>query len=91
MALIEAKAADLFPTHGLEQAKLYASCQRLNVQFVYASNGRLFVEYDLHTGMTTHPTASQRVPPRNSAIPLLLGRFVFEPLPVKILQASPDS
>ena len=67
----------------LDQAKLYASCQRLNVQFVYASNGHLCVEYDRHTGMTMHP--------RNSAIPLLLGSFVFEPLPVKILQASPDS
>ena len=30
MALIEAKAADLPPTHGLEQAKLYAPCERLN-------------------------------------------------------------
>lgn len=62
MALIEAKAADLPPTHGLEQAKLYASCQRLNVQFVYASNGHLFVEYDRHTGMTTHPRPLSEFP-----------------------------
>ena len=31
MALIEAKAENLPPTHGLEQAKLYAACKRLNV------------------------------------------------------------
>jgi hypothetical protein len=29
--------------------------------------------------------------PRNSAIPVLQGSLVFEPLPVKILQALPDS
>src|SRR5881628_385087 len=34
VALIEAKAENLPPTHGLEQAKLYASCRRLNVPFV---------------------------------------------------------
>jgi len=62
MALIEAKAADLPPTHGLEQAKLYASCQRLNVQFVYASNGHLFVEYDRHTSMTTQPRPLSEFP-----------------------------
>ena len=62
MALIEAKAAHLPPTHGLEQAKLYASCQRLNVQFVYASNGHLFVEYDRHTGMTTQPRPLSEFP-----------------------------
>jgi type I restriction enzyme R subunit len=31
VALIETKAEDLPPSHGLEQAKLYASCKRLNV------------------------------------------------------------
>lgn len=55
MALIEAKAEDLPPNHGLEQAKLYAASKRLNVSFVYASNGHLFVEYDRITGLTTAP------------------------------------
>src|SRR5439155_22234063 len=31
VALIEAKAENLPPSHGLEQGKLYASCKRLNV------------------------------------------------------------
>lgn len=55
VALIEAKSEHLPPAHGLEQAKLYAACRRLNVPFVYASNGHLFVEYDRKTGRTTDP------------------------------------
>jgi type I restriction enzyme R subunit len=53
VALIEAKAEDLAPGHGLEQAKMYAECRRLNVPFVFASNGRLFVEYDRTTSVTS--------------------------------------
>jgi type I restriction enzyme R subunit len=53
VALIEAKAERLPPSHGLEQAKLYAAaCKRLNVQFVYSSNGHQFVEYDRSSGRT---------------------------------------
>jgi type I restriction enzyme R subunit len=55
VALIEAKAEHLPPTHGLEQAKLYAACKRLNVPFVYSSNGHLLVEYDHFTGQTSAP------------------------------------
>jgi type I restriction enzyme R subunit len=55
VALIEAKAEKLPPGHGLEQGKLYASCKRLNVPFVFSSNGHLFVEFDSFTGRTTAP------------------------------------
>ncbi len=55
VALIEAKAEDLPPGHGLEQGKAYAACKRLNVPFVYTSNGHLFVEYDSITGKTSAP------------------------------------
>ena len=55
VALIEAKAEQYPPTHGLEQAKLYASSKRLNVPFVYSSNGHQFVEFDSSTGMTSTP------------------------------------
>src|SRR6266536_6358240 len=41
VALIEAKADHLPPTHGVEQAKWYASAKRLNVPFVFSSNGHL--------------------------------------------------
>ena len=55
VALIEAKAENLPPSHGLEQAKLYGTCKRLNVPFVFSSNGHLFVEYDRTSGLTTSP------------------------------------
>jgi type I restriction enzyme R subunit len=52
VALIEAKAESLPPNHGLEQAKLYACTKRLNVPYVFSSNGHLFVEFDSYTGIT---------------------------------------
>jgi type I restriction enzyme R subunit len=55
LALIEAKAENLPPAHGLEQAKLYATSKRLNVPFVFSSNGHQFVEYDRFTGLTSAP------------------------------------
>jgi type I restriction enzyme R subunit len=55
VALIEAKAESLPPGHGLEQAKLYGSCKRLNVPFVFSSNGHMFVEFDAFTGKTSAP------------------------------------
>ena len=62
VALIEAKAEHLPPTHGLEQAKLYAACKRLNVPFVFSSNGHLFVEYDRFTGLTSAPKSMTEFP-----------------------------
>ena len=53
VALIEAKAEHLPPGHGLEQAKAYGVCKRLNVHLCFSSNGHLFVEYDRGTGATT--------------------------------------
>jgi type I restriction enzyme R subunit len=55
VALIEAKAEDLPPAHGLEQAKGYGSAKRMNVPFVFSSNGHLFVEFDAVTGLTSAP------------------------------------
>jgi len=62
VALIEAKAEHLPPAHGLEQAKLYATCKRLNVPFVFSSNGHLFVEYDRITGKTSQPRPLAQIP-----------------------------
>jgi type I restriction enzyme, R subunit len=62
VALIEAKADHLPPDHGLEQGKLYSDCKRLNVKFVYATNGHLFVEYDLSTGLTSEPKPLSEFP-----------------------------
>ena len=62
VALIEAKKEDLPPGHGLEQAKAYAACKRLNVQFVFSSNGHLFVEFDRRTGLTSSPRPMSEFP-----------------------------
>ena len=62
VAIIEAKAEHLPPDHGLEQAKLYASCKRLNVLLVFATNGHLFVEYDRLTGVTSEPRPLDEFP-----------------------------
>ena len=53
VAVIEAKAESLPPNHGLEQAKLYACSKRLNVPYVFSSNGHLFVEFDRNSGVTS--------------------------------------
>lgn len=60
MALIEAKAEDKPATLGLEQAKRYR--ERHNIPFVFSSNGRLFVEYDHFTGVTTTSLPLDRFP-----------------------------
>ena len=62
IAIIEAKAEHLPPNHGLEQAKAYSACKRMNVQFVFSSNGHLFVEYDRFTGKTTQPKSMPDFP-----------------------------
>jgi len=41
VAVLEAKPEHLPPTHGLEQAKVYAACKRLNVPFAFSSNGHI--------------------------------------------------
>jgi len=53
VAVLEAKAEHLAADHGLQQAKGYAEARRLNVPFVFASNGHLFVEFDSTTGITS--------------------------------------
>ena len=60
VALIEAKAEDNAPSFGLEQGKGYAD--RLNVPFVYSSNGHQFVEYDRFTGLTGAPQRMEQFP-----------------------------
>jgi type I restriction enzyme R subunit len=62
VAVIEAKAEKLPPGHGLEQAKSYARCKRLNVPFAFSSNGHQFVEFDRFTGLTTQPRLLSEFP-----------------------------
>jgi type I restriction enzyme R subunit len=62
VALIEAKKENLPPAHGLEQAKAYATCKRLNIPFVFSSNGHLFVEFNNKTGITSQPKPLSEFP-----------------------------
>jgi type I restriction enzyme R subunit len=62
IALIEAKKEKLPPGHGLDQGKAYAHSKRLNVAFVFSSNGHQFVEYDRFTGKTTLPRPMAEFP-----------------------------
>ena len=62
VAIIEAKAENLPPGHGLEQAKSYGSARRMNVPFIFSSNGHLFVEFDATTGLTSDPRPLSQFP-----------------------------
>lgn len=62
VALIEAKREGLPPGHGMEQGKAYAAAKRLNVPFVFSSNGHMFVEYDRFTGITSLPRPMSEFP-----------------------------
>jgi len=62
LALIEAKKESLPPGHGLDQAKAYAECKRLNVKFIFSSNGHQFIEFDCFTGLTSAPKPMDEFP-----------------------------
>lgn len=62
LALIEAKREALPAGHGLDQGKGYLASKRLNVRFVFSSNGHQFVEYDSFTGMTSDPCPMSAFP-----------------------------
>jgi len=52
LGIIEAKKESEHPTKGLQQAIEYA--QKLNVRFVYSSNGKQTYELDLETGRSDY-------------------------------------
>lgn len=60
VGVVEAKAERFPPNHGLEQAKQTA--ERHNVPFAFSSNGHLYVEYDLDTGLTSEPKSFDDFP-----------------------------
>lgn len=55
VAVLEAKREKEDPLKGMQQAKGYADCERFDVQYVFASNGHLYGEYDMPSGMQTGP------------------------------------
>jgi len=62
IALIEAKSEDKSPGAGLEQGKRDGDFNRLNVKFIFATNGHQFVEYDKFTGIISKPKPMNEFP-----------------------------
>jgi type I restriction enzyme R subunit len=62
IALIEAKAESESPARGLEQGRGYAESKRLNVPFVYSTNGHRYVEYDRFTQTISTPRPIEEFP-----------------------------
>src|SRR3989344_1177416 len=60
IAILEAKKEDEHATLGLGQAKEYA--KRLNVPFVFSTNGHLFVAYDTFFGKITEELPLENFP-----------------------------
>ena len=60
IAVLEAKAEEYAPDHGLEQAKRDARLH--HVPFAFATNGHQFVEHEFATGRTTKPAPLTEFP-----------------------------
>lgn len=55
VGVIEAKAESDDPLKGMEQGKRYAECVRFAVQYVFATNGHRYGEFDFGTQMPDGP------------------------------------
>ncbi len=65
VAVLEAKKETEDPLKGMEQAKGYADCTRFDVQYVFASNGHLYGDYDKPSGIQTGPHPLDDFPPHS--------------------------
>lgn len=63
VAVLEAKRETADPLMGMQQAKGYADCRRFDVQYVFASNGHLYGEYDKPGDEQTGPFPLDDFPP----------------------------
>ena len=84
VAVLEAKKESADPLSGMEQAKGYADCTRFDVQYVFASNGHLYGDYDKPSGIQTGPHPLEDFPPH----PDLCVRYARDK---GINLASPDA
>ena len=55
VAVLEAKKEGEDPLKGMQQAKGYASCERFDVKYVFATNGHLYGEFDCVTSLQNGP------------------------------------
>ena len=63
VAVLEAKRESEDPLRGMDQAKSYADCKRFDVQYVFATNGHLYGDYDKPSGIQTGPHPLDDFPP----------------------------
>ena len=71
VAVLEAKRENDHALAGMGQAKGYADCTRFDVQYVFASNGHLYGDYDKPSGLQTGPFPLADFPPH----PNLCARY----------------
>jgi type I restriction enzyme R subunit len=62
IAGMEAKSEDKSPGAGLEQGKRDGDIGRLDVKFIFSTNGHQYIEYDKFTGLTTNPKPMNEFP-----------------------------
>ena len=63
VGVLEAKKEGEDPLKGMQQAKGYADCQRFDVKYVFATNGRKYGEFDLFTKLQNGPFPFLDFPP----------------------------
>lgn len=86
MAIIETKRENLPPEHGLQQGKGYRIGKLHDVPFVYSTNGHLFVEHDLDTGITSEPRPMSQFPTPDELCTRLMAK---RGLPAVKMQLEP--
>ncbi|MDR2506552.1 MAG: hypothetical protein LBD67_00915 [Candidatus Accumulibacter sp.] len=84
VAVLEAKRENEDPLKGMEQAKAYADCTRFDVQYVFATNGHQYGDYDKPSGIQTGPHPLEDFPPH----PDLCARYAKDK---RIDLESPDA
>lgn len=84
VAVLEAKKEAEDPLKGMDQAKSYADCKRFEVQYVFATNGHLYGDYDKPSGIQTGPHPLVDFPPH----PDLCARYAKDK---GINLSSPDA
>lgn len=55
VGVLEAKKEAADPLKGMHQAKGYSECSRFSVQYVFATNGRQYGEFDKTSGLQAGP------------------------------------
>jgi type I restriction enzyme R subunit len=74
VGVIEAKAESADPLKGMQQAKGYADCSRFSVQYVFATNGHRYAEFDKVQQLPSGPFPLSDFPTHNA----LTARYALD-------------